>query len=67
MYGGDNGKRLDIDGGPISLSSTGFLIRLRIGKEDGKGHGSRLADLSPKVSKILAYHLLLLAEKMESK
>jgi len=61
------GKVLDIDGCPISLSPTGSKISMRIGKESGKGHGSRLVDMSPKEAKILAYQLLLLAERMESK
>jgi len=61
------GKVLDIDGCPISLSPTGFKINMRIGKDSGKDHGSRFVDLSPKEAKILAYHLLLHAERMESK
>ncbi len=42
-------------------------IALRIGKQSGKDHGSRMRLLTPSEARILAYALLAEAERTEAK
>jgi len=57
---------LDAERGPIFVGST-FTgkIGLRIGKLRGKDHGAREIDLTPAQARIVAYSLLVAAERID--